>query len=390
MSIFSKRIALRWIISLILFCVGVSVFPHRWCGRHGKLWYDGDARIQSGLSKAVEKFIRKDLSQKEFSTGTDQFDGEWLFGTYFMAGMAYGQTALEHPEWRDHNLELMSLCIDKILTKKVRAFDEKSWQADPLEDLDVDDKDHAAYLGYLNLLMSFERWFNPHSKHASLNDQVTKALTRRLAMNPLKLLETYPSEIYPVDNCAVIASIGLYDRATGSSHQTLIQEWVHLCEAKYRDPKSGLFFQAITPLTGGIGDDPRGSGTSFGLYFLSFMDINLSRKFYEASHRELSGSLLGFGTMREYPRGYNGQGDIDSGPVLLGIGLSPTGFMIGGARIHRDQQSFEALYKTANLFGAPLSRQDEFEFVTGGPLGNAIMFAMLTAQPGGLPLKKTK
>jgi len=66
---------------------------------------------------------------------------------------------------------------------------------------------------------------------------------------------------------------------------------------------------------------------------------------------------------------------------VFGFGLSPTGFLIGGARLHRDNSTFRSLYATAHLCGAPVIRKDKFNYVTGGPLGDAILFAMLTANP---------
>ena len=44
-----------------------------------------------------------------------------------------------------------------------------------------------------------------------------------------------------------------------------------------------------------------------------------------------------------------------------------------------DADAFVALYATAHLFGAPFDEQSTRTFATGGPLGDAILFAMLTA-----------
>jgi len=95
--------------------------------------------------------------------------------------------------------------------------------------------------------------------------------------------------------------------------------------------------------------------------------------------RELGDSLLGFGFVREYPRHMAGQGDIDSGPVLFGYGVSPTGFALEDARMYGDRAYFRKLYATAHLFGAPTVSRKRVNFTTGGPLGNALLFAMLTA-----------
>ena len=107
----------------------------------------------------------------------------------------------------------------------------------------------------------------------------------------------------------------------------------------------------------------------------------MSRSLYEALQRSCYDLVLGFGAMREYAPGVAGRGDIDSGPLVFGYGISATGFAIGSARVHGDHERFEALYATAHLFGAPVTLRGRISFLTGGPLGDAILLAMLTAIP---------
>jgi len=149
---------------------------------------------------------------------------------------------------------------------------------------------------------------------------------------------------------------------------------------EYADSKSGLLYQSIDGNTGKMLDAPRGSGTCLGLYFLSFSEAGFSRDLYVSAKRELHGGVLGFGGMKEYPASEKGGfGDIDSGPVILGYGVSPTGFMIAGTRVHDDYGLFRKLYSTAYLCGSPCDSGDRRNFATGGHIGNAIMFAVLTA-----------
>ena len=118
------------------------------------------------------------------------------------------------------------------------------------------------------------------------------------------------------------------------------------------------------------------------MYFLSFVDQQLASELFQAARTELAGNVIGFGLMQEYPASSpGGFGDVDSGPVIMNYGVSPTGFMIAGTRIFGDRDYFKQLYRTSVLFGAPLHLGDDWEYVSGGPLGNAIMFAMLTAVP---------
>ncbi len=365
--------------------IGISVavlftVPHLWCVRYAGRWYRGEAKLQEKLGRSVARWMESDIRAEHFDTVGTLFDAEWAFGTYFAAGMGYGQVALEHPALRGDCLRRMDFAIEQLLTEDVRAFDRQSWDEDPLLTLDGHNG-HAAYLGYLNLLLSLRRFVHPDGPHAELNDRITAALARRVARSSTLLLETYPREAYPVDNCAVIGSIGLYDRATGADHSELLRRWIERCKANYVHPETGLLYQAVGHRNGDPQDAPRGSGTCLGLYFLSFSHPGLSAELYRAVKAELTSRVLGFGGVREYPRSWpDGRGDVDSGPIVWGFGMSATGFALGGARVHDDRTHFADLYATAHLVGAPVARGGEFTFLTGGPLGDALMFAMLTAQ----------
>src|ERR1043166_5779335 len=108
-----RSILVRTGIGTILFVAGIWFIPHRWCARDASQWYHGNAGQQQKLAGEVERWVRLELGRGHFSPGRRQFNGEWLFGTYAMAAMGFGQTALAHPEWRARHAELMSLCIER-------------------------------------------------------------------------------------------------------------------------------------------------------------------------------------------------------------------------------------------------------------------------------------
>ncbi len=364
-----------------MFAVVTATVPHRWCAREAGAWFAGDVALQGALARGVERFTGGALSETDFATGSEQFNGEWLFGTYMMAGMGFGQTALEHPELRNRNLAALRRCARRLLSEQVRRFDRASWGEDPIATLDGT-SGHAAYLGYLNLVLGLDRVLDPASPHAALHDRITGALARRLEASPILLLETYPGEVYPVDNCAVVGSIALHQRAAGSDHSALLARWSKRCRERSVDAATGLLVQCVEAESGRAADAPRGSGTALASYFLSFADAGLSGDLWSAARRELAGTLFGFGSLREYPAGAPpGRGDIDSGPLVLGRSISATGFSLAAARTHGDEEWFTSAYATAHLFGAPLDRDDAREYVSGGPIGNALLFALLTAQP---------
>lgn len=379
MNFFKKKIFRKIVIYAILFLLPLYVFPVWWCSSDAETWYEGDIELQDQLAESMKKWIEGSLDRGNFSTGSDQFDGEWLFGTYMMSGMGFGQMALEHPKEKEKYIRSMEVCIRKLLAEETKAFDLEFWSNDPIDSIGSE-YDHCSFLGYLNLLLSLHRKLKPDSEFAELNDKITEHLLNRLKKTPIRLLQSYPGEVFPVDNCAVFGSIGLHAEATGKKCDKILAESFNVFEKRYVDKKTGLLIQYVNPATGDREDHPRGSGTALGVYMLSFANPQLAKKLYQGIKKELASSCLRFGGVKEYPAGIkDGSGDIDSGPVIFGYSTSATGFGISGARIYRDKEFYSKLCATLYLIGAPHKSEGKLHFLTGGPLGNAIMFAMLTA-----------
>ena len=114
-------------------------------------------------------------------------------------------------------------------------------------------------------------------------------------------------------------------------------------------------------------------------YALLYAEPELSAELWHALASGGERRVLGHAAIREYAPGWRGMGDIDSGPVILGMGVSSTGFGVAGARAHGEERVYRGILRTATLFGLPARRHGGRWFLTGGAIGNAIMLAMLTA-----------
>jgi hypothetical protein len=377
---FPRSRAARTLAALFLFSLVVALVPSRVMARDASSYFDGDAAAQEALAAGCESWLRTPLRRGRFGTASGRFDGEWMFATYMMSGMGFAQTAEQHPELAEKHRVLVEKAVDEILTRESRAFEVEAWGTDPLDSL-ASDGGHNAYLGYLNLLLSLERRVWPDNKHVALNDAITAALARRLSRSSIALLESYPGEVYPIDNTAAFGSIGLYDKATGAHHEALLSKLFSRLDAKYTDPRTGLLYQLVDPRTGAPLDRPRASGTALAAYFVSFASESRAKKLDEALAANTD-AVLGFGAVKEYGPGVSGSGDIDSGPLLFGFGVTATGFALSTSRIAGDEARFRSLYATTHLFGAPRDRDGQRHFISGGPVGDAILFAMLTAHGG--------
>jgi hypothetical protein len=364
------------------FALGVALVPRLFCGAGTASAYAGGREGQEQVARAVDGWIRRGFGESTFATGNALFDQEWIFGTYQMAALGFGQVALEHPEDAAQNRERMERAMDRMLAPAGHSFDTAAWHREGISALDSLEG-HVAFLGYANLVLSLHRRVFGDSKYAALNDAMTAALVRRFKASRFRPIETYPGQIFPVDNSAGIASIALHAKATGHPEPVLTR----LMDGFRRqsvNAKTGLLIQSLHMDGSGL-DAPRGSGTALGAYFMSFADVPFSYELHAAVERELATHVFGFRAVREYPDSVaRGSGDIDSGPLVFGLSVSATGFALAGCRIHHDETCYRELLSTANLFGAPFDRGEAGRtFVAGGPLGDAILFAMQTALSGG-------
>jgi hypothetical protein len=365
----------RFVIPAVAAGLAASRVPSAVCRQGADGWFHDDPATVERLSDAVDAYVSAPLSPTDYETGDDRFDGEWWFGTYQMAAAGFAQVALTHPELREANVRRMRETVDRLIRPEVWEFDRTAWGDLALADLDGEIHDHAV-LGYLGITLGVERLVDPDGPHAALHDRVIALLERRVEQRGRKPLRTYPGEAFPVDNAAVLAAIGLHARATGTPAPAWLHDAVATWEASYVQP-DGLLVQAINPENGDAWSEARGSGTALAAYFFGFTEPRLSRRLATAARDVLGGKVLGFGAVREYRAGYDGPGDIDSGPLILGWSISATGFSLAGARRLGDEGWFTDLYGTTCMTGIP----GDAGFRTGGPLGNAILFAMLTAPP---------
>ena len=129
----------RALVALLAFVLGFATVPHRVCERDAKKWLANDKELTDALANGVAHWTEGPLTAAQFSTGSARFDGEWMFGTYVMAALGFGQLALAHEDERsaatDQAIERMEHCLDRLEDPRIRAFDRDAWGNDAIETL---------------------------------------------------------------------------------------------------------------------------------------------------------------------------------------------------------------------------------------------------------------
>jgi hypothetical protein len=364
---------------LAVAALAVRVVTPLWCGREAASWREGDRATQIELANEVVAFEAGD-DQARAASG-DRFAGEWALVTHQMTALGLAQVALAHPEDRARLAPEVTRAARKSFLPEMRGFGTDAWHGEDAM-ASLDGRHGHAYLAYSALALGMARLLDPAFPDdlARRHDALIAAYERRLLASPTGLIETYPGEAYPTDCAAVAAAIAIHGRATSRDHSRALARWADAALRVQVDPESGLVYQAMNAATGKPKDAPRGSGTALAAYFAGFADRRVARALAEGllAHESTFG---GFGAVREYADGYQGHGDVDSGPVLLGVSVAATGFALAPARAHGHDDAFARIYRTTELFGAPATSGGRERFLTGGPIGNAILLAMLTSGP---------
>ncbi|MET8003550.1 hypothetical protein [Nonomuraea glycinis] len=195
-------------------------------------------------------------------------------------------------------------------------------------------------------------------------------------------LTAYPGQAWPVDSTVAIASLRLHDTLLPARFARTTERWLQ--EVRRRlDPRTGLLPHQADPDTGDPIEVARGSSQSLIQRFLVDIDPAFAGEQYVRFRDRFLATPLGLGpAVREYPHGMDGPGDVDSGPLPLGISLSATAVTLGAAQVHGDAPLAGALAgygEFAGLpFGTPWTKRYAFGLL---PIGDAFLAWSKTARP---------
>jgi hypothetical protein len=359
--------------------VVVRLFVPWWCGREAGAWFRGDPEIQHQLAAELVAF---EASEDPHHAGSgDRFTGEWALVTHQMVALGLAQLCLTHPAWQPELAPVVTTAAANSFLPEMRDFGTRAWKGEDAMASLAGDHGHA-YLAYAALAIGMARLVDPEVPPDLVrqHDALIAAFERRLLASPTGLIETYPGEAYPTDVAAVAAAIAVHGRVARVSHAQVLRQWAARIRAVQIDPASGLVIQRMDARTGAPHDAPRASGTGLAAYFAGFADRGVAELLAAGLLRHES-AHFGFGAIREYADGHAGQGDVDSGPVMLGVSVAATGFALAPARAFGHEEAFVRLYRTTDLFGFPIVDGDRRRFGIGGPIGNALLLAFLTSGP---------
>lgn len=329
----------------------------------------------------VHRLIHRGVTWREMPRFlSPQFQGEWALVTHSMTAAALADRAFLSPDSRDESLTHMDRLLERVLLPDFRVFDTELWERDALSDL-TGERGHIGYLGHLNfMLAAYHMLGGADPEYAHLFGRVTKHLTAVLYARPWLNAETYPGEIYIPDNAVVAASLALYDRVYPHRASGVAQNWLDRLSTLH-DLATDLPVFNLD----GRGEPlqmSRGSGVAWTIFYQSHVDLATAQDDYWRLKDHFWRSYApGCAAVCEWPHCAGGLGDVDSGPLLLGMSPAATGFAMAGARLAGDEKGLQELARTAEMAGFSVQWRGRRSYLTAPLVGNAILTAMRTATP---------
>ncbi|WP_201753283.1 hypothetical protein [Micromonospora rubida] len=195
-------------------------------------------------------------------------------------------------------------------------------------------------------------------------------------------LAAYPGQAWPVDSTVAIASLRLHDALLPPRFAGTVTRWLDGVRQRL-DPGTGLLPHRVDLATGAPAEVARATSQSMIQRFLVDVDPAFAREQYLRFRDRFVATPLGLGpAVREYPHGMDGPGDVDSGPLLLGVSLSATVVTLGAAQSQGDAALAGALANYGDLVGLPADTPWTRRYALGVlPIGDAFLAWSKTARP---------
>lgn len=237
------------------------------------------------------------------------------------------------------------------------------------------DGEIALMLAARQLVEPEARWEEPLRERVAL-------IAERFAASEAMLLESYPDEGWTFCNALAIAAIHLSDASTDGDHEALVRAWLASARARLIDPTTGLFVSSFR-YDGTHLDGPEGSTIFLVADALSAIDPELARDQYARARLHLVRRLWGFAWASEWPAGWRGPEDVDSGPVvpIVDASAGASGMAILGAAAFDDDEVLSGLFASLDLAAFPVHDGLGLRYAASNQVGDAVMAYATTRGP---------
>jgi len=170
-----------------------------------------------------------------------------------------------------------------------------------------------------------------------------------------------------------VASLSIHDNIFTPEYQDEIELWIEKVKTRLDTPTL-LIPHKVDSKSGRSIEGARGSSMALMLRILAEIDPEFAAEQYILFKENFVSTTLGLPSVREYPKGTAQTGDIDSGPIVMGVGFAATIVSIGTMPIFGDAYLGDQEYLTVNAFGLELATGSQKKYLFGKvPMADAFI-----------------
>lgn len=335
-----------------------------------------DAKSIKGEMKALMEAIRKyNLEAPAHQTDgwSDFVEAEWPFMAMAYTGFSLCRLPELVPELKDKCRTEVEWILGALKRPAMTGF-VKAHFGEPFPKDQLPQRASVFVHGHYLYLAMLAKKYLQVDMFDETSHKIYKAFLRDYKQQAL--LPSYRSMYYVPDNGSALAAMKLYDDNFGLRTSVPVRSMaVKALKAFCLDPKSQLISTYINFNYRKRDSGPRGTAVMYLGIFLPEIDVEFSKHQWNQAKRTLitplnqvtkqatllpiwashniSNLLPSSMICMEHPNTMNWldrqYGDLDSGPVVLGVGTSASGFMIGAAAKADDMDTAKSVLKLAQF-----------------------------------------
>ncbi len=312
-------------------------------------------------------FLGSELKNHELGNRMQAIFPEGFVFINALYGLSWCELAISNPSFKDKAIQEAMFAYKEIDSDHGKSvFDSNLFPAYGIY-----------YVGWNNYLLSKMLMFDSTSITATLLKkkyiEQCEIISKAVSLNETPYLPSYYEQTWPADICVAMASLKNHDHIFPPKYQSQIGAWIKIVKA-HLDPITKMIPHKVDANTGEIIEGSRGCSISLILRAFGEIDKDFASEQYALYKTNFIKATLGLPSISEYPKGQSGPGDIDSGPVIMGVGFAGTIVAIGTSSIMGDEALSDHLYKTIHAFGFSYTSNNEKKYILGKlPIADAFI-----------------
>jgi hypothetical protein len=231
------------------------------------------------------------------------------------------------------------------------------------------------YRGWENYLLAKRMTLGSSSSiQKSLYSKNCRAITSAYDSSSTPYLESYSNASWPADNILAVASLAMKEKIFYESYPAKkpIKRWIQM--TKNHLDENGLIPHSTNAQTGKTTQKAKGNSQSLMLCLLKDIDSTFANEQFAIYKKLYLDSRLGLPGIRENQMGEGGGGDIDSGPVIWGIGGAAS--IVGQKTMatYGEWDAYHGLRNSIEAFGCAYTWNGKKKYVFGAmPMADAFI-----------------